>query len=308
MKRHFKFCLCLLYLVLCCCLTSCNRHSKRTTQQTLEKPTVKYHIGLCQINTDRYDETLVQGFQTALEKKLPDAQITYVTKNIAENPNTLTDQYLEWEQAGLDLIFVANTDNSIPIDITVNQTPVITTPTYDVTELAADTLCQLLPDIQQVGILYHSTDEVSKAKTDTLIQYLEQKNISYQKYPAMDTTSLSSGANDICDQCDAAYIPSDALTINQVPQLKDIFLPAGIPLVSDHQAMQDTSIATAGIQYHDLGYRLGKMAADVLQTGKQPDLSTINISDYIHTSYNQQLCEYFDIPIPAETSPAGNES
>lgn len=296
---RFQFFLC--SILICCLITSCQKHSGTPTQNTMEKPIVHYQIGICQISADGYDESLTQGFQKALEQSVPLAQITVLTKN-ADNTDTLASRCLELDQSNLDLLFLANTGSAIPVDTTGLQTPVITTPTYDVTEQVAETLYNLLPEINQLGILYHTADPNAVAKTDKMIQYLDEKKIPYQKYPATDITSFNSGANDICDQCDAAYIPSDKLAVDQAEKLGDIFLPAGIPLITDHKAFHAISMATVTLDYYNLGYRLGELAADTLQNKTTPDSARINAADFIAVDYNHQLCEDFDIPLPDSSS------
>ncbi|MDE6566468.1 MAG: hypothetical protein K2K70_01905, partial [Lachnospiraceae bacterium] len=251
-------------ILLCCLITSCEQSSETPTQNTIEKPTVHYKIGICQTSTDSYDSSLTQGFQKALEQSLPLAQITILTKN-ADNTDTLASRCLELEQAKPDLLFLANTGSAIPVDTTGLQTPIINSPTYDTTEQVAETLHKLLPEINQLGILYHSADHTAVAKTEKMTKYLDKKKIPYQTYPADDISAFYSGANDICDQCDAAYIPSDKLAVEQAAKLEDIFLPAGIPLISDHNAFHAISMATVTLDYYNLGYQLGELAANALQ-------------------------------------------
>lgn len=280
---------------------SCQGHSETPTQDTIEKPSVHYQIGICQISTDSYDESLTQGFQKALEETVSPAQVTILTKN-ANNTDALTTNCLELDQAGLDLLFLANTGSAIPMDTSGLQTPFITTPSCDVTEQAADTLHELLPDINQLGILYHSADSAATAKAEKMIQCLKENKIPYKKYPVTDSASFYARANDICDQCDAAYIPSDKLVTDQAAELGDIFLPAGIPLITDHKSFHDISIATVTLDYYNLGYQLGELAANALPDETTADSSGINAADFIAINYNQQLCEDFDIPLPASSS------
>lgn len=297
MKCTNKRCLSLFFSLLLCCLTACSHRSDPPAEKTIEKPDIHYRIGICQSSTEGYDEDLTKGFQEALEKSVPNAQITVLTKN-ADNSETLASQSLELDQAELDLLFLAQTGSTIPLDSTGFQTPTIQTPTYDVTEQVGETLHQLLPDINQVGILYHSSDGSASAKAEKMMQYLDKNKIPYQEYPATDITSFYSGANDICDQCDAAYIPADKLSVDQAEKLKDIFLPAGIPLVSDHRDFHDTSIAVVTLDYDNLGQQLGILAADVLQNGTTPETSGIRAENHITYDYNRLLCEDFDIPLP----------
>lgn len=287
----------LMLVILLCCLTSCSRQSKPSVQDTIEKPTIHYRIGICQIGMNGYEESLTQGFQEAVDQAVPDAQITILTKNI-DQIDTLASQCLELDRAGLDLLFLAITGNAVSIDTSGFQTPYLLTPTCDVTRQVADTLHQLLPDINQLGILYHSTDPSATAKAKKMMEYLDAEKVPYQKYPFADITSFYSGANDICDQCDAAYIPSDLLSVDQSDKLKDIFLPAGIPLISDHSTFHDISMATVSLDYYNLGYQIGKRAADALQNKTTPDLSGINAADFIVQNYNRKLCEDFEIPLP----------
>lgn len=295
-KRNLWIC-----SILLCCLTSCQRHSGTSTQNTMEKPAVHYQIGICQISADSYDESLTQGFKKALEELIPLAQITFLTKN-ADNTNTLASNCMELDQPKTDLLFLANTGTPIPVDTTGIQAPIITTPTYDVTEPLAETLHTLLPEINQLGILYHSADPAATAKTEKMIQCLQDNNIPYKKYPVTDITSFYSCANDICDQCDAAYIPSDKLVVEQAEKLGDIFLPAGIPLITDHKAFHNVSMATVTLDYYKLGYQIGKLSANTLQNKTASDFSGINIADFVIADYNHQICEDFDIPIPDSSS------
>lgn len=301
MKRTTKRYLSLFFSLLLCFLTACNHPSDPPAEKTIEKPAVHYRIGICQSSTEGYDDQLMKGFQDALEKSIPNAQITVLTKN-ADNSETLASQSLELDRAGLDLLFLANTGSAIPLNNTNIQTPTIQTPTYDVTEQVGETLHQLLPDISQVGILYHSSSPSASAKAEKMMQYLDKNQISYKKYPATDITSFSSGANDICDQCDAAYIPADTLAVGQAAKLEDIFLPAGIPLISDHRDFFDTSMAIVTLDYYNLGQQLGTLAADVLQNGTAPDLSNIHAEDHLIHDYNRTLCEDFEIPLPDSTN------
>lgn len=297
MKRKNQKRLSLFFLLLLCCLTACSHRSDPPAEKTIEKPAIHYRIGICQSSAEGYDDNLTKGFQEALEKSVPNTQITFLTKN-AENSEALASQSLELDQAGLDLLFLAHTGSAIPLDNTNFQTPTIQTPTYNVTEQVGETLHQLLPDLSQVGILYLSSEPSASAKAEKMMQYLDKHQIPYQKYPATDITSFYSGANDICDQCDAAYIPADALAVDQAAKLKDIFLPAGIPLISDHRDFYDTSMAVVTLDYDNLGQQLGTLAADVLQNGTIPDTSGIHAEDYIIYNYNRTLCEDFDIPLP----------
>lgn len=289
-----------LFFLLLLCLTACSHRSDPPVKKTIEKPAVHYRIGICQSSAEGFDDNLTKGFQNALEKSIPNAQITVLTKN-AENSETLASQTKELDQAGLDLLFLAQTGSAIPLDNANFQTPTIQTPTYDVTEQVGETLHQLLPDISQVGILYHSLNPQASAKAEKMMQYLDNNNIPYQKYPATDITSFYSGANDICDQCDAAYIPADTLAAGQAAKLEDIFLPAGIPLISDHRDFYDTSMAVVTLDYNSLGQQLGTLAADVLQNSTAPDSSKILAEDYVIRDYNRTLCEDYEIPLPDST-------
>lgn len=300
-KKNKRYPFLLYFILICCLITSCQKHSGTPTQNTMEKPAVHYQIGICQISADGYDESLTQGFQKALEQLESHAQITFLTKN-ADNTDTLASNCQELDQAQLDFLFLANTGTTVPVDTTELQTPFIMTPTCDVTEQLADTLYGLLPEINQLGILYHSNDSAATAKAEKMIEYLKKKKIPYQEYPFTDIASFGASANDICDQCDAAYIPSDKLAVDQAGKLEDIFLPAGIPLITDHKAFHSSSMATVTLDYYKLGYQLGELAANALQNETTADYSNINAADFIVSDYNRQLCEDFDIPLPETSS------
>lgn len=300
MKYHRMLFSLLLFPVLLVNLSACGKQQEQITETASKKQSVTYQVGICQINSDSFSNTIVQGFQTALTTKLKSDQITFLSKNAQGDTATLTSQYSEADQQGLDLIFIANTGNALSLDTTGYKTPTMITPEFNVTELVEDTLVQLIPDIQQLGILYDSTDPTAASRVKQMMQYLDADEINYQEYPATDSASLCSGANDICDQCDSVYVPSNQLTLDNIQKLENIFLPAGIPLISDNEELGSIGIAAVTLQSYDVGYQMGEAAAEVLQNGTSPDSLSIDPSGLIQKYYNRQICEDFAIEVPAD--------
>ncbi len=320
MKFNLKMPGLLLCLLLIGSLTACTRPAKQTTQRNVttistenqkstetpenttsndpQRQTATYQIGICQINSDPYADTLTKGFQDGLNARKQDAEINFLVKKVSGDADTFADQCKEYDQTGLNLVFIENTDHSLTLDTTGYQTPTLTLPELNITRPVEDILLQLLPDIQQLGILYDSSDPAMIEKVKQMTQYLDEDKIQYQEYPATDATSFSDKANDVCDQCDAVYIPANTLALSQVSLLENIFLPAGIPLVSDHVELGHIGIAAVALNSYDLGYQYGEIAAKFLLQKTSLNPPSLDSSHVIQTYYNPTICTDFDIDVP----------
>lgn len=320
MKCNYKLILLLFCLLLPYSLTACQQSSKETkgskvtvvntetpantdkpedtAENTTQPPADTHQIGICQINSDPCADAMTKGFQDGINANKKDMQVSFLIKNAPGDASTFAEQCKEYDQTGLDLMFIENTDQSLPADTTGYQTPTLVLPEIDITERVEETLLQLLPDIQQLGILYDSSDPAMVAKVNQMTQYLDKDQIPYQKYPASDASSFCDSANDICDQCDATYIPANTLALSQVSQLENIFLPAGIPLITDNTELGNIGFAAVALQSYELGYQYGKTAAEILQKGTMPNRQSVDPSPYIQKYYNPQICEDFVIDVP----------
>ena len=94
-------------------------------------------------------------------------------------------------------------------------------------------------------------------------------------------------------------MPTDNVAANYPETIGNVLLPAEIPLVTgESNSCRVAGVATVSIDYYDLGYITGVMAAKVL-TG-EADISQMPIA-YANGAtklYNAELCEKLGIAVP----------
>lgn len=205
----------------------------------------------------------------------------------------------------VDLIFanatpaaqaVANKTKDIPIIITSVTNPEASglvdsnenpntnvSGTSDLTPVTKqlDLMFELLPETKVVGLLYSSSEENSIYQIDIAKKYLDSKNIEYKEATVSDSNSIQSVVESLVGKVDAIYIPTDNLLAEGMVNVSQVANENGLPVIVAEEGMVSKGgLATYGINYYDLGYISGKMAADVLN-GK--DISTMSIQ-YIDDS------------------------
>ena len=76
-----------------------------------------------------------------------------------------------------------------------------------------------------------------------------------------------------------------------VDVIKNIAIPAKVPMIAGEQGLCAGGIATLSINYYDLGYETGEMAYEILVNGA--DIKTMEIKTAPKTTkmYNKANCE-----------------
>ena len=99
----------------------------------------------------------------------------------------------------------------------------------------------------------------------------------------------------MASECKAVYVPSD----NTVAQNDSIVGPIcgekNVPVYTSYGGA--VCYASLSIDYYQLGYETGKMAAEILLNGKTPaDFEVMTLVPTV--SYNEELCAQLGITVP----------
>ena len=120
-------------------------------------------------------------------------------------------------------------------------------------------------------------------------------NIEVKAYTFSETTELQSLCNSIVAECKALYIPSDNTVSANESIVGTICSENKLPVYTSYGGV--ICYASLAIDYYQLGWETGKMAAEILLNGKNP--ADIQIKTLTPTvMYNEALCEQLGIPVP----------
>ena len=131
--------------------------------------------------------------------------------------------------------------------------------------------------------------------------YLEDLGYTCAEFGFTDVNDLASVTQTACDGSDVIYIPTDNTAANNTEAIANVVIPAGVPVVAGEAGIcSGCGVATLSIDYYDLGYETGNMAAQIL-TGKA-DIATmpVKFAPNVTKMYNAANCTALGVNVPAD--------
>ncbi len=285
----------------------------------------QYVVGICQLVQHEALDAATNGFMDALNEALP-GQVTFDLKNASNDIPTCGTIVTGFVASNVDLI-LANATPALQAAATATQTiPILGTAvteygvaldikdfngtvggnisgTSDLAPLdqQADMLLELLPEAQNVGILYCSAEANSVYQADVVKAALEAKGVNVTVYTFADSNDVATVTQTACAENDALYIPTDNTAASCTEAINNVAEPAGVPIVAGEEGIcKGCGIATLSIDYYELGKTTGAMAAKIL-TG-EANVSEMPIEYYQNPvkKYDAARCEALGITVPAD--------
>ena len=137
------------------------------------------------------------------------------------------------------------------------------------TPFILDMMLAVQPDVQTVGLLYSNSEINSQAPIAEAKAYLDAKGIAYIEKTGNNANEVIAAASDLVGRVDAVFTPTDNTIMASEAAVADILNEAGIP----HYTGADSFVAygaftTCGVNYTELGTKVGDMAFDILMGGE----------------------------------------
>ena len=158
---------------------------------------------------------------------------------------------------------------------------------------------ELFPDAKNVGLLYCSGEPNSKYQAAVMTNELAGLNIAVKEFTFSDSNDVANVTANACGEVDVLYIPTDNTAAANTEAIANVVLPAQIPVVAGESGIcGGCGIATLSIDYYDLGYETGNMAAQIL-TGKA-DIATmpVKFAPNVTKMYNAANCTALGVQVP----------
>lgn len=284
-----------------------------------------YKVGVCQLVQHDALDAATEGFKEALKEKLGD-NVEIDVQNASGESATCSTIVTQFVSNNVDLIMANATPalqaahaatNDIPIVATsvtdyatalgidqsewTGKTGVNITGTADLAPLAdqAKMFPELLPNAKKIGILYCSGEPNSKYQATEITKTLVEEGLEVKEYSFADSNDIASVTTTACDEMDALYIPTDNSAASSAEIINNIALPAGVPIIAGEEGIcKGCGIATLSISYHDIGYKAGEMAADILQNGTNPADMEIQYATDLTNKYIAERCKALNVTVP----------
>ena len=277
-----------------------------------------YKVGVCQLMVHDSLDQATQGFIDALTEKVEEAgQSVDIDTQVAGDPNLCTTVVNAFNAKRVDLIMAnatpallaaANATTTIPVlgtsvtdysDTFAGDIPENVSGTSDAVPFAEqaqmmiDTLSLVEGD--QVGVLYCTNESNSLIQYEAVKALFEEKGIVVEAYTFSETTELQAVATSMANECKAVYVPSDNTVAANDAIVGAICTEKNVPIYTSYGGA--VCYASLAIDYYQLGWETGLMAADILLNGAAPadiEIKTLTPS----VSYNEELCAQLGIQVP----------
>ncbi|MBQ3146204.1 MAG: ABC transporter substrate-binding protein [Oscillospiraceae bacterium] len=305
MKKLVSFILALVLCLGCLALTGCG-----------EK--VDFTVGVCQLMEHDSLDKATQGFTDALKAEMEKAGKTVTVEvQVAGEADICTTIINAFTAKNVDLIMAnatpalaaaATGTTTIPVlgtsvtdyaDTFAGKIPANVSGTSDAVpfdeqaEMMIETLNLVAGD--QVGVLYCTGESNSRIQYEAVKALFEAEGIVVEAYTFSETTELQALVTKAAGECKAIYVPSDNTVADNDTVVGTICNEKKIPVYTSYGGK--ICYASLAIDYYQLGYETGKMAAQVLLGNKTvADLEIMTLTPSV--VYNEELCRQLGIEIP----------
>jgi len=277
-----------------------------------------YSVGVCQLMVHDSLDQATQGFVDALTKSMTDAGHTVdIDTQVAGDAALCTTVVNAFNAKRVDLIMgnatpallaAANMTTKIPVlgtsvtdysDTFAGEIPANVSGTSDAVPFAEqaqmmiDTLGLAKGDV--VGVLYCTNESNSLIQYEAVKALFEEKGVVVKAYTFSETTELQAVTTSMANECKAVYVPSDNTVAANDAIVGTICTEKNVPIYTSYGGA--VCYASLAIDYYQLGYETGLMAADILLNGTSP--ADIEIKTLMPTvTYNAELCAQLGIAVP----------
>lgn len=283
----------------------------------------KYTIGICQLMEHEALDAATKGFKDTLTKKLGKDNVEFDEQNAqgeSTNCSTICNGFVT---SNVDLILANATGALQAATQATADIPILGTSVSDyatalnikdwkgktgtnvsgTSDLASidqqeAILKEIIPNAKKVGILYCSSEPNSAYQSKLMQEALKKDGIAYKEYTAADSNEIQSVTTTACDECDVLYVPTDNTMASSVNTIKNVAIPAGIPMIAGEKGICAAGVATLSIDYYNLGCQTGEMAYDILKNKKKAGDMEVQFAKKLTKMYNAENAKALNITIP----------
>ena len=284
------------------------------------KSSDEFTVGVCQLMVHDALDQATQGFCDALNEKMTaagktvtiDVQVAGESGLCTTVVNTFTAKKVDLIMANATpaLLASANATTTIPVlgtsvtdyaDTFAGNIPANVSGTSDAVPFDEQakmmiTSLGLVPG-DQVGVLYCPNESNSLIQYEAVKALFEAEGITVKAYTFSETTELQALTTSMASECKAVYVPSDNTVAANDAIVGTICTEQNVPVYTSYGGT--ICYASLSIDYYQLGWETGLMAAQILLEGKSPaDIQIKTLTPSV--SYNEELCAKLGITVPAE--------
>ena len=284
-----------------------------------------FRIGICQLVQHQALDAATQGFKDALVEAFGD-KVSFDEQNASgdsANCSTIVNGFVSDK---VDLIMANATAPLQAAAAATSEIPVLGTSVTDyssaldisdwsgtvggnisgTSDLApledqAKMIQEVFPDAKNIGLLYCSAEANSVFQVNQVSELLKAAGLNPTLFSFTDTNDVAAVTQTACDQSDVIYIPTDNTAASNTEAIANIVLPAGVPVVCGEENLcAGCGVVTLSIDYYDLGFVTGQMAASILKGEENISSMAVKTAPNVTKKFNAANCEALGVSVPAD--------
>lgn len=139
---------------------------------------------------------------------------------------------------------------------------------------------QLVPEAKTVGIIYNSAESNSEIQADMAEAACEAEGLAVERLTISSTNEIQTVVTSAVGKVDVIYAPTDNMVASAMATVAMVANENGLPtIVGEPGMVKNGGLATYGIDYEQLGYQAGEMAAKILTGEAEPADMAIEYQD-----------------------------
>ncbi len=177
------------------------------------------------------------------------------------------------------------------------------TGTHDMTPVAEqiDLLLQVVPDAKTIGTIYSSSEKNSQIQVGILREVCAERGLAIEERTVSSVNDIQQAAQSLVDEVDAIWLPTDNTVASAMPQVVGVTDEAGlVTLGGEESQVLAGATLTYGINFYQIGYDAGVMAAKILNGESVPAEMPIQGPSDLKLVINTDAVEIIGVEIPAE--------
>ncbi|ERJ11167.1 ABC transporter substrate-binding protein [Haloplasma contractile] len=201
----------------------------------------------------------------------------------------------------IPVVFSAVTDPLAAGLVNTMETPgENVTGTSDMTPISKqfELIKSLFPNKTKVGIIFNTGESNSQIQVDLAKSLADEKGLTIIEKGITSSNEIQDALISLLPDVDVLYVPTDNTVASAMPVVIEKATELNIPVIGSEKAhVESGALITEGIDYFELGFQTGLMAADILE-GKDPKSISVETLENTSLVINLDTAQELNITIP----------
>ncbi len=170
-------------------------------------------------------------------------------------------------------------------------------------------ITEIVPDVKSIGVVYSPGEPNSLIQVEWAKEAADKMGIEIVEAPASAATEVQQAAQSLANSgVDAIYVPTDNVVVASLESVLQVGEDDQIPVFgAEGDSVFRGAVATYGLDYYQLGYETGLMAAQILKnetTAGELDVQTLAEPElYLNLEAAQRMGVTIPVQLVEEANP-----